>query len=37
MSKDHCNKNVSHVEEDDDTMLIEAADTVERHLSHQGW
>ena len=35
MSKDQCNKNVLHVEEDDDAMLIEAANTVERQLAHQ--
>ena len=35
MSKGQCNKNVLHVEEDDDAMLIEAANTVERQLAHQ--
>ena len=35
MSKDHCNKTVSHVEEDDDAVLIEATNTVERQLAYQ--
>ena len=35
MSKDHSNKNVSHDEEDDDAMVIEAANTVERQLAYQ--
>ena len=35
MSKEHYNKNVSHVEEDDDAKFIEAAGTAERQLVHQ--
>ena len=38
MSKDQCNKNVLHVEDDDDAMLIEGANTVEHHvLTKNNW
>ena len=35
MSRDLFLRSVSNVEVDDDAMLIEAADTVERQLAHQ--